>query len=142
MSKFIFLKRRFERIFPVILIAGLFSFVACKKPMDNSKRIQASELYQKSVRLIRLYTDSFENAQDSATLLNLNERFTSSLTALNFKYPSETCLEISEGENDTLTNLTEKIISVRDSLLYLYAHPVISDSLSSDSIPEENSLAD
>ncbi|MDE6682981.1 MAG: hypothetical protein K2J87_06100, partial [Muribaculaceae bacterium] len=89
--------------------------------MDNSKRIQASELYQKSVRLIRLYTDSFENAQDSATLLNLNERFTSSLTALNFKYPSETCLEISEGENDTLTNLTEKIISVRDSLLYLYA---------------------
>ncbi|MDE5789929.1 MAG: hypothetical protein K2H96_01690 [Muribaculaceae bacterium] len=101
--------------------------------MDNSKRINASELYHKSVRLLKLYTDSFAMATDSVTLLGLNERFSSSLTALNFKYPSETCLEISEGENDTLTNLTERIIDLRDSLLYVYAHPVVSDSLVSDS---------
>ncbi len=122
-----------NRIFPVSILICLISLSACNKPVDNSKRINASELYQKSVRLLKLYTDSFARATDSVTLLGLNERFSSSLTALNFKYPSETCLEISEGENDTLTNLTERIIYLRDSLLYVYAHPVVSDSLVSDS---------
>lgn len=76
-------------------------------------------------------------ASDSATLLELNERFEHALTNLNFKFPAETCLEISEGENDTLTNLTEKIIILRDSLLYSYAHTIErNDSIPADSIPQ------
>lgn len=131
-----------KRFLPVYFFVSLLSLPACNKPVDNSRRINAAELYRKSVKLIRLYTDSFANATDSATLLSLNERFSSSLTALNFKYPSDVCLEISEGENDTLTNLTEKIISLRDSLLYIYAHPMVSDSIVSDSIPESEGVSD
>ncbi|MDE6297166.1 MAG: hypothetical protein K2L89_04905, partial [Muribaculaceae bacterium] len=114
----------------ILLIA-----TGCKKPVVNNHRGDAVNLYKKSISLIKLYTDSFASAQDSATLLELNERFESALTNLNFKFPAETCLEISEGENDTLTNLTERIIILRDSLLYSYAHPIeASDSLAKDSL--------
>ncbi len=136
-SKF---KRFLKSVLAVSFPISLLILCACQKPVDNTKRLNASDLYSKSVKLIRLYTDSFANAKDSATLLDLNDRFSSALTALNFKYPSETCLEISEGQNDTLTNLTEKIISLRDSLLYLYAHPVETDSLTMDSIPQEQAI--
>ena len=119
---------------PSALIA-LTALSGCKKTPNNSLRDDAVDLYRQSVMLIAQYTDSFNCAKDSAKLLELNERFEHDLTALNFKYPSETCLEISEGENDTLTNLTDKIVSLRDSLLYRYANPIqTSDSIPSDSI--------
>ena len=140
------------RIMAVSFPLGLLLLSGCNKPIDNSKRLNAIDLYVKSVSLITNYTDSFKGATDSATLLKLNDNFSSALSALNFKYPSEisrhvsegylkypseTCLDISEGENDTLTNLTEKIISIRDSLLYLYAHPLVTDSTLTDSIPHD-----
>lgn len=125
------------RIMAVSFPLGLLLLSGCNKPIDNSKRLNAIDLYVKSVSLITNYTDSFKGATDSATLLELNDNFSSALSALNFKYPSETCLDISEGENDTLTNLTEKIISIRDSLLYLYAHPLVTDSTLTDSIPHD-----
>ena len=117
------------------IIVLLLPFVSCGRPKPDSHRSDAVDLYNKSVKLIKLYLDSFSMASDSATLLEMNGRFEHDLTALNFKYPSETCLEISEGENDTLTNLTCRLIEIRDSLLYRYAHPVLNtDSLSSDSV--------
>ncbi|MBD5328825.1 MAG: hypothetical protein HDS03_02865 [Bacteroides sp.] len=119
----------------ICFFMGLFLFISCHKPQGNPLRPEAMELYSKSVRLMNLYSDSIANATDSASLFELQERFTSALTALNFKYPSETCLEISEGENDTLTNLTERIIFLKDSLLFRYAHPIEElDSLANDSI--------
>lgn len=122
------------------LIGGTFlaligTTVSCRQPQGNTLRPEAVELYNKSIKLMHLYADSIENAPDSASLLELQERLTNALTALNFKYPSETCLEISEGENDTLTNLTERIVYLKDSLLYRYAHPIEEvDSLLTDSI--------
>lgn len=120
-----------------ILIIGLIILgSSCKRRIPESYRPQAMELYSKSVKLLKLYSDSFAISPDSMTLLELNHRFMHSFTALNFKYPSETCLEISEGENDTLTNLTERLVAIRDSMLYVYAHPAIenADSISNDSI--------
>lgn len=118
---------------------ALLALSGCKKNATNSLRDDALDLYRQSVKLIAQYTDSFSCTKDSAGLLELNERFEHDLTALNFKFPSETCLEISEGENDTLTNLTDKIVLLRDSLLYRYAHPIESpDSVPSDSIVPGN----
>lgn len=118
-----------------LILSLLLCFLsACHKRSDSSLRPQAVDLYHKSRRLIKVYSDSFINAKDSATLYDLDKHFSASLTALNFKYPAETCLNISEGENDTLTNMTERIIAIRDSLLYRYAHPILTDSVPADSI--------
>lgn len=125
---------RVARFLPFLFFSGL-QLASCRQTVVDSHREDAIDLYKKSRKMMKLYIDSFSNASDSATLLELEERFTHDLTALNFKYPSETCLEISEGENDTLTNLTERIVFLRDSLLYAYAHPKEdADSIPLDSI--------
>lgn len=131
-----FAKKRFcSRLFSISLAWMLLVPMACKKTPVNIHRGDALDLYRKSVRMIKLYTDSLQAAPDSATLLNIEERFSDAMTDLNFDYPSETCLEISEGENDTLTSLTERFIFLRDSLLIRYANPIeVNDSIASDSI--------
>ena len=107
----------------------------CSKKQTEGKRVDAVRLFSESARLIRLYIDSLSSATDSATLLDLDARFSNRLTDLNFQFPSETDLDISEGENDTLTNLTIKYVALRDSLLYGFAHPQAKpDSITTDSI--------
>lgn len=114
--------------------------VGCGRQTDDSARIHARDLYLKSSRLLRAYCDSMAASRDSVSLLNLESRLKESLTRLNFEYPTETDLQISEGENDTLANLTSRYVSLRDSMLYLFAHPIsTADSLSStDSEPNDS----
>lgn len=115
-----------------ILICGLG---ACSSKPDNNKRSEAHSLYRESVAMIRLFSDSMRVASDSTRVKELSERFLHDLTALNFKYPGETDFEMTEGENDTLINLTQKYVALRDSMLYSFAHPIVaSDSIPNDSI--------
>lgn len=126
--------RRFP-LFSVIFALVIFSFSQCTSKPDNTKRLQARALYTESVRMIKHFSDSMRSASDSARVEELAERFMHDLTALNFKFPTDTDLEMSEGENDTLINLTERYILLRDSMLHAFAHPVeLSDSLPVDSI--------
>ena len=75
-------------------------------------------------------------ATDSSTLLSLCERYDDTITRLNYEYKAGADYEMSEGENDTLTNLTFRFISLRDSLLQRYANPakIDPDSTTRDSI--------
>lgn len=132
-----------NKLIYILPLLTLCISAGCREDRHNSKRDQAVNLYYKSVNLIRLYTDSIGMAKDSATLLGMSDRFAKKMTDLNFQFPSETDLEISEGENDTLTNLTSKYVMLRDSLLYRFAHPLTQadsiaalakDSLAKDSI--------
>lgn len=108
---------------------------SCRQEDHNSKRVQAVNLYYKSVSLLNLYTDSLSHAGDSVAVIRLSDRLNNQLALLNFEFPSETDFEITEGENDTLMSLTEKYVLLRDSLLYAFAHPAVSpDSLATDSI--------
>lgn len=120
----------------MILAAG-----GCGRRADNTARKNARDLYLKSSKLLRAYADSMEAAKDSATLLALEARLNDSMTRLNFEYPTETDLEISEGENDTLVNLTSRCVLLRDSMLYVYAHPAMeTDSLAADDGAQPDNL--
>ncbi len=124
------------------LTACLILICAAAQGCRNNKKLPdrtpARELYTKSVKLLRLYTDSTLVSRDSATLNGLTERFDKRLTQLNYAYPAETALLFTEGENDTIAKLTAKYVIVRDSLLYRFAHPIArpdtsaQDSLASD----------
>lgn len=141
MADFIPLWRTMKRVASSSLLLGLVISTSCRRPVPDSHREDAVDLYSKSVKLIRQYIDSLSNAVDSAEVIRINNRFEHDLTALNFKYPSETCLEISEGENDTLTNLTERLIQVRDSAFYRFAHPeLFADTITADSIAIDSIL--
>jgi len=123
------------------LLAGILFLPAilagCAKKAPDSNREEARQLFSKSIGLIKRYTDSISAARDSTSLFDLDNRFNTSLANLNFEYPSDTDLALSEGENDTLANVTMKYVAIRDSLLYAYAHPKAdADSIATDSINE------
>ncbi len=127
-----------NRIYPLLsasmMIMLIVAAASCKKVVTEGHREEARELYESSVKLISRFTDSVLNAKDSNLILSADKRFEHDLTALNFKYPNETCLEISEGENDTLTSMTERYVHIRDSVLFRLSHPIEQkDSLSNES---------
>ena len=115
-------------IFSILLPALAIAAAGCRNQGDHGQGEQARALYERSARIIVKYTDSLAQAHDSATILRMDK---------NYDYPSDTDLAISEGENDTLANLTLKYVSLRDSLLYRLAHPLVlrNDSLPSDTVP-------
>lgn len=105
----------------------------CSGKNEDTRGAQARSLYEKSLTLVRSYSDSMARAKDSAAVERLSEAYDEAVTKLNFNYPADTDPDMSEGENDTLARLTLRFVSLRDSLLYRFAHPLATpDSLASD----------
>lgn len=102
---------------------------SCEKKKVNTMREPARELYLKSVALADKYIDSIRNAKDTLSLTGLVDRYDNAITNLNYSYPAGADYELAEGENDTLKNLSARIIFLRDSLLHTYAHRLPTDSV-------------
>lgn len=123
--------------YTVIIISIAMISTGCIKKADHTLRKEARDLYLKSLALNTKYIDSISRCRDTATLLGIAERYDHALTALNYKYPAGTDYEVSEGENDTLKNLTMKFITVRDSLLMMFSKQMVAaDSLATDSVKQ------
>ena len=124
---------------PVLILSGMAMLMSCscRRKEVSQLEIEADRLYHRSVELTKTYTDSMAKAKDSATVLRLDHSLDDKLTKLNYEYRAETYLEISQGQNDTLTNITLRFASLRDSLLNRFAHPLPSpnDSIPTDSLP-------
>lgn len=124
-----------------ILILICAAAQGCRNNRKIPDRTPARELYTKSIRLLRTYTDSTLSARDSASLNGLSNRFDKQLTQLNYAYPAETSLMFTEGENDTIAKLTAKYVAARDSLLYRFAHPLaLPDTLATDSLASDTTF--
>ena len=123
-------------LYITFLCTALACSFSCVKKNEHSLRGEARELYVESKRIATLYLDSMAGAKDSVTLFSLCERYDEEITRLNYAHAAGADYEISEGENDTLTNLNSRFIILRDSLLRQYARtPLPIDSRPSDSIP-------
>lgn len=125
-----------RKLFYIILFCAMLTVSwSCVKKREHTLRGEAKELYVESKRITNIYLDSMSKAKDSTMLLGLCERYDEAITRLNYEHIAGADYEISEGENDTLTNLNDRFVALRDSLLYSYAHNSIKpDSLSADSI--------
>lgn len=108
--------------------------VSCHHKEASQLEIEADQLYHKSVEITKLYTDSLQKAKDSTSVIRLSQGLEEKITKLNYDYRPEAYLEISQGQNDTLTNLTLRFASMRDSLLYQLSKPAQtpSDSTGND----------
>lgn len=107
------------------LTAIIFIFcgaVSCGSKVSESRNPDARQLYLKSLDLYRHYSDSMRSASDSSEVIKWGRAFDDALTKLQYSYPPDLGLEISEGENDTLTKTTLRFIAIRDSLLRTFAH--------------------
>lgn len=143
-----FVQRLFIMAIWSMILSVMLLSPSCVKKQQFTLRDHAISLYNESRRLIKIYIDSMSHAGDSAKVEAIGARFEDKLAKLNFKYPANTDLDISEDENDTLIMLTTEYVVTRDSMLYRFAHPLLlrPDSLAADStakavIPKKTPVA-
>lgn len=72
----------------------------------------AEQLFIKSVKLITAYTDSIGNTTDSTAFNRMRNEFDEKLAKVNFQFPPDTDLSLTEEENDSLVRLLEKLRNV------------------------------
>lgn len=123
-----------RKLFYIALICAFSPvIISCVKKQDTRLTEEAGKLYKESVRLTLVYTDSVMKATDSTTVHLLTSNFENQLTKLNFKYPADTDIDMDEGQNDTIERLNQRFVTVRDSMLYYFAHrKAIPDTLAND----------
>lgn len=102
------------RVLPVaVCIVATLLASACGNRGEKGPKL-GDRLYAKSVELLRSYTDSLTRATDSASLQAMIQNFETALDKVNFEYPAETDFQLTEGQNDTLAELTTRFIETRD----------------------------
>lgn len=123
-------------IYLLLAISMVVTIGSCRKKVENSLRVEANDLFLKSRELTSSYIDSIRSSKDSTTLLSLYQNFENEITRLNYNYAAGVDYEMTEGENDTLVMLNKRMVYLRDSLLFSYAHPYLpADSMKTDTIP-------
>lgn len=92
----------------ILLMTG-----GCRKTTTKDLSAEAATLFARSVTLIESYTDSLEAANDSARINRLLKTFDSKYTALNFEFPPDTDMSMTEEHNDSLIMLLDKMVTIR-----------------------------
>lgn len=120
-----------------VILAVSVSLVAigCGNGKKAKDRTEAHELFDAVTTLTKSYTAKIAAAPDSADWAMLCEEFEDSLDKVNFSFPPDTDLMLTEGQNDTITSLLATYVRVRDERIHSLLHPVEpSDSIPTDSI--------
>ena len=120
------------------LVACIMTLSAgCTPKPDMSGRENARLLYDASVKLIHVYLASIANTPDSAAVATINNNFVEAVAKLNFKYPANTDLHMTEMENEILAKMTARFAGLSAKRLKdLKGHPngMQADSLRNDSL--------
>lgn len=123
-------------IYTVALTLGLAGVCACGSKEETKRDPKVRDLYVRSLKLGRVYSDSILHAPDSAEVERLSKAYDNAVTRLNYNYQPDLSLEISEGENDTLTKVTMRFVALRDSILDSFA---VKQKISQDSVSTSQS---
>lgn len=120
------------------LIILCFMFAGCSPSSENENRDEERMLATETMQASKAYIDSLKIAKDSASVSSLMQNYESIITRIYYSHTPDLYLNLSESENDSITKLTMRILSLRDSLLYRFAHPLPAPSLIIDSIPTDS----
>ncbi|MEZ3549214.1 MAG: hypothetical protein K1W02_00555 [Muribaculaceae bacterium] len=104
-----------NRIIKAIYVAALgfgslLPFSSCGNVKTDNGEAMADQLFEKSANVIKGYTDSLANVADSATLRRLKDGFNEKMSKINFQFPADTDLKLSEEENDSLIRLIDRLV--------------------------------
>ncbi len=89
----------------IILLAHISS---CRRVENNTDRESATRLFELSERLIRTYSDSLQLASDTTALLRIEKSLTDKMAKVNFQFPPNTDITLTEEENDSLAHMMER----------------------------------
>lgn len=117
-----------------VMMSGICIFTACNhKNGSQDIRIDSRNLFLNSRKIAHVYIDSLLIAKDSSVVTQLFVNYDDAITRLNYSYRAGADYDLTEGENDTLTLLSQRIIFLRDSLLESFAKKNI---IQTDSLTE------
>ncbi len=125
-----------RKIWVAALIAVASIFASCSKETKHKDRSNANEMYERICKLTKEYTEKVADSPDSASWAATCVEFEDKLDKVNFSYPPDTDLLLTEGQNDTIYSLMTAYLEARDGRIHRILHPVIeTDTLSvSDSV--------
>ena len=92
----------------LLLIVG-----GCNNPKTIDNKSESDKMFIELKELLLLYSDSLKNAADSASITNIVNRYESELTKTIYKYPAESDLQLTQGQQDTIASLTENFVSLK-----------------------------
>ena len=92
----------------MLLIVG-----GCSNPKTIDNKSESDKMFIELKELLLLYSDSLKNASDSASITNIVDRYESELTKTIYKYPAESDLQLTQGQQDTIASLTENFVSLK-----------------------------
>lgn len=115
----------------ILAIALLFS---CHSNNNQGNHEVARQLFMKSMYLTEEYIDSLEQAKDSASVSRIVENFNLKITTVNYQFPPDTDLDLSEEENDSLIRMFKRLDTTVAKKLKAFAGGMPNDSIPSDSI--------
>lgn len=107
---------------------------SCHHNNNQGNHEVARQLFMKSMYLTEEYIDSLEQARDSASINRIVENFNLKITTVNYQFPPDTDLELSEEENDSLIRMFKRMDSTVEKKLKAFAGKSASDSIAADSI--------
>ncbi|MCM1490314.1 MAG: hypothetical protein NC095_05755 [Muribaculum sp.] len=115
--------RRF--IFMTMAALGIISLSDCSPEKKIKDRSHAHDMFEQITSLTIEYTKKVEATEDSASWEAVCLEYEDSLDKINFHYPADTDLLLSEGQNDTIMRLTEKYVKARDKRIQTILHPLL-----------------
>lgn len=123
-----------------IVILGMTFMFSCHGNKNQGNHEVARQLFMKSMYLTEEYIDSLENAKDSASVSMMVEHFNLKITTVNYQFPPDTDLDLSEEENDSLIRMFKRMDSIVNKKLKYFAGQLANDSIHSDSITSVGNL--
>ena len=115
-------------------LIGMTALLSCHHNNNQGNHEVARQLFMKSMYLTEEYIDSLEQARDSASINRIVENFNLKITTVNYQFPPDTDLDLSEEENDSLIRMFKRMDSTVEKKLKAFAGKSASDSIPADSI--------
>lgn len=108
--------------------------LSCHGKPEHENNEAARQLFLKSKHLTEEYIDSLEHAKDSTSINRMVENFNVKLTTVNYQFPPDTDLDLTEEENDSLIRMFNRVETTVAKRLKGFAEKETTDSISKDSI--------
>lgn len=118
-----------KKVYMALISALCIGICGCAREKSTQDRGEASEMYVLICKLTKEYTERLETSPDSADWAEVCTEFEDKLDKINFSYPPDTDLLLTEGQNDTIHLLMQAYVKAREERIHGILHPqVASDS--------------
>ena len=111
----------------------------CTQEKSRKDRSEATAMFESICKLTKEYIEKLKVAPDSADWADIGADFEEKLDKINFSYPPDTDLLLTEGQNDTIHALMKEYVKARRERIHGILHPqveadssVVSDSLAAN----------